>query len=266
MQYNISYSCVSHAGKVRSVNQDNIICDGHFLNSDGKTDIKFPLSGTKSSKELSLFGVFDGLGGEACGEIASYIAAKNASRLNLGDDAISDLSFFCKKTNADICNYAAKNGISSMGTTAAMLAFTEKEIVLCNIGDSKILRFHEGALEQVSVDHVTVSVFGMKPFLSQNLGIPSTEMIIEPYFAHGWYDKDDIYVICSDGLVDMVSNEEISEILTSVPFEKAIAKLLDKALANGGKDNISIILCKIESPKSFFDIFKHRISKKENRK
>ena len=39
MQYNISYSCVSHAGKVRSVNQDNIICDGHFLNSDGKTDM-----------------------------------------------------------------------------------------------------------------------------------------------------------------------------------------------------------------------------------
>lgn len=245
MSYNILYSCVSHVGKVRHINQDNIICDGCYMGTNDKS-IEIPLCGSKSSKTPSVFGIFDGMGGEELGEVASYIAAQNASALKIGKDAIAALSQFCNKTNTDIYQYANENGISAMGTTAAMLAFTDKGVTLCNIGDSRIFRFCDGVLEQISKDHVAVAAFGVKPPLSQNLGIPPTELIIDPYFAKGLYNDGDIYLLCSDGLTDMVSADEIVKILASKPIEEACTELLEKALANGGKDNTTIILCKIQ--------------------
>lgn len=262
MQYKIHYSCLSHIGNVRSINQDNFICDRCYMEND-ETAIKFPICGTKISKEPSVFGIFDGMGGEECGEIASYIAAKAASDIEIGKDAIADLSEFCYRANNDICDYATMHDISTMGTTAAMLVFTEKEVVLCNIGDSKIFRLCNGTLEQISMDHVAVAAFGVKPPLSQNLGIPSSELVIDPYFARGTYNDSDVYLICSDGLTDMVVADEITEVLVSRPVEEAIMQLLDKALANGGKDNTTIILCKIERQCGWFFNRKRHITRKE---
>lgn len=262
MHYKIHYSCLSHIGKVRSINQDNFICDGRYMGI-ADTPIEFPLCGTKTSKDISVFGIFDGMGGEECGEIAAYIASKIASTIEIGKEVTADLSQFCHKANAEICDYATLHEVSAMGTTAAMLVFAEKEVVLCNIGDSKIFRLCDGALEQISKDHVTVSAFGVKPPLSQNLGIPPNELIIAPYLARGAYNDDDVYLICSDGLTDMVSVEEIAEMLTSKPIEEAITLLLDKALANGGKDNTTIILCKIERQFGWFFKRKRYIKRKE---
>lgn len=261
MHYKIHYSCLSHIGNVRSINQDNFICDGRYMENT-ETVIKFPLFGTKTSGEPSAFGVFDGMGGEECGEIASYIASKTASTIEIGEDATADLSQFCHKANNDICDYATLHEVASMGTTAAMLVFTEKEVVLCNIGDSKIFRLCSRTLEQISMDHVAVAAFGVKPPLSQNLGIPPNELIIDPYLARGPYNDGDIYLICSDGLTDMVSVDEITEVLVSTPIEEAITKLLDKALANGGKDNTTIILCKIERQSGWFFNWIHRAPRK----
>ena len=262
MQYRVSYWCISHIGNVRSINQDNFICDGRFMDVNDEK-MEFPLCGTKVSKENSVFGIFDGMGGEECGEVASYIAAKNASTLEIGKDSLTALSRFCQKANTDIYSHANENGISAMGTTAAMLAFTSKGITLCNIGDSKIFRFCDGLLEQISKDHVAVSAFGVKPPLSQNLGIPPTELIIDPYLAQGVYNHGDIYLICSDGLTDMVTSEDITKILISKPIDKAISELLSKALENGGKDNISIILCEIERKSEWFFKRKRQTQKKE---
>lgn len=262
MQYKIHYSCLSHIGNVRSINQDNFICDGRYMEID-ETEIEFPLCGIKTSKDNSIFGIFDGMGGEECGEIASYIASKTVSTIVTGKDAIADLSQFCRKANNDICDYATLHEVSSMGTTAAMLAFTEKEVVLCNIGDSKIFRLCNRTLEQISMDHVAVSAFGVKPPLSQNLGIPPNELVIDPYLARGSYNDGDIYLICSDGLTDMVSVDEITEVLVSKPIEEAITQLLDKALSNGGKDNTTIILCKIERQSGWFFNRKRHTKRKE---
>lgn len=244
MEYSISYWCVSHIGNRRSINQDNFICDGRFMEVDHKnTDV--PLCGVRSSGNASLFGIFDGMGGEECGEIASYIAAKRASLLKIGKDAVLDLAQFCAKANADICSYARENHVSAMGTTAAMLAFTDTRVTLCNIGDTKIFLLCGGRLEQISKDHVMFSASGIKPPLSQNLGIPPDEMIIEPYYAQGAYHDEDIYLICSDGLTDMVAMTTIADILASKPTGDATGKLLEKALVNGGRDNISMIICKV---------------------
>lgn len=248
MQYTVSYWCASHIGKLRSVNQDNFICDGHFMELNHESTEQ-PLTGSKCSNVFLLFGIFDGMGGEECGEIASHIAAKNAALLTSSKDAVTTLSQFCQAANAEICSYAKENGISAMGTTAAMLAFTSKKITLCNIGDSKIFRFCNGILEQISKDHVVMSAFGKKPPLSQNLGIPPSELLIEPYISQGQYQSGDIYLICSDGLTDMLSNDEITQLLNSgSPYESADA-LLERALQAGGRDNITVILIEVKKRK-----------------
>ena len=262
MHYSILYSCVSHIGNIRSINQDNFICDGRYMETNDE-NLTFPLCGIKSSHDPSLFGIFDGMGGEECGEVASYIAAKNAAAIEIGKDAIAVLSQFCQKANTDICDYANENEISAMGTTAAILAFTGSGITLCNIGDSKIFRFCDGVLEQISKDHVTVAAYGVKPPLSQNLGIPPNELIIDPYLAQGAYNDGDVYLICSDGLTDMVTAEEIAETLDAKFIEESCMELLEKALSNGGRDNITIILCKIERESGWFFKRKRQTQKKE---
>lgn len=245
LKYNIHYFCNSHIGKCRTINQDNFICDGAYWNTEDD-QLRLPLRGTIDNSYHPLFGVFDGMGGEEQGEVAALIAAKCASQLYIGNQSSVDLVEFCKQANQKICEYATKNNIVSMGTTAALLLFSEKDIFLCNIGDSKIFRYSSEELEQISFDHYAVTVHGLKPPLSQNLGIPAEEMIIDPYVAKGKYNGGDIYLICSDGLTDMVSNEIILEVFEKYEFELAANKLLDLALENGGKDNITFILCKIE--------------------
>ena len=262
MGYRVDYSCVSHIGNVRSINQDNFFCDGKYFCMDNAA-LAFPLNGSLSCYQPFMIGVFDGMGGEERGEIASLIAAKCAAETSIRAKALDDLKVYCKNANEQICAYAAENGICAMGTTAAILAFTQKKITLCNIGDSKIFRFANQKLEQISVDHYAVAPNGKKPPLSQNLGIPTSEMLIDPYFAKGAYHDGDVYLISSDGLTDMVSAEEITQILCRTAFDATAEKLLATALENGGKDNITVILCRITQEKtslfnSFFQSKKRR--------
>lgn len=245
MDYSILFSCISHIGKCRSINQDNLICNGQHLSHEHINE-PFSLSGRLPTSETPVFGVFDGMGGEECGEIASLIAAENAANLHIGKNAIAEITQFCFDANVKICQYAQEHDIGSMGTTAAMLVFAQKGIILCNIGDSKVFRYSDGTLEQISQDHVAVAAFGSKPPLSQNLGIPPDELIIEPYVARGKYHNGDIYLICSDGLTDMLSQDEIRGILATFEYDAVVPTLLDISLEKGGKDNITIIMCKVE--------------------
>lgn len=248
MSCKIIYSCTSHIGNVRNVNQDNFICNGLYMKTDD-TEIKFPLSGKIFSNDSKIFGIFDGMGGEECGEVAALIAAETAAKFKINEEPIKQMRDFCKIANRNICDYAQDNSVSSMGTTAAMLVFGKKEIVLCNIGDSKIFLFSEKKIEQISKDHITPVPYGKKPALLQNLGIPETEMIIEPYISRGEYRNGDRYLICSDGLTDMVSVDQISGIVENNSPDKVVQTLLDTALENGGRDNITIMFFEIKQCK-----------------
>jgi len=241
MEYSIEYFCVSHKGNLRSTNQDNFYCLNEYMPSDNNGSDGV-INGVARSMDTPVFAVFDGMGGEECGEVAAYIAAKQISECKFEHTSHLELLQYCKIANDEICKYTAENSLVSMGTTAAILMFAKKKILLCNIGDSKIFRFTDGALQQISYDHVSISAFGTKPPLTQNLGIKEDELIISPYTATGEYHNHDIYLICSDGLTDMVSNEDIGNILNSSQKENSADLLLQKALENGGKDNITLIL------------------------
>ena len=221
------------------------------MNSDA-TCVEFPLSGNVISNTPTLFGVFDGLGGEECGEIASYIAAKTTCCPIKAKDSLSFLNTLCQKANDEICRYMKENLVFSMGTTAAMVLFDKKNITLCNVGDSRIYHISKNEMSQISKDHVAFSVQGQKPPLSQSLGIPPEEIIIQPHFVQSNYVCGDKYLICSDGLTDMVSEEDIKSIIDENDINEAIKALLNKTLENGGRDNVTIILLEIKQKRSLF--------------
>lgn len=243
MSIEIEYCCQSNIGKLRKINQDNYICGKKFLTEDNR-NIPSYISGTVDSTEGILLGVFDGMGGEECGEVASLIASQEAYKTNINfhPDVLVTLEDLCMRANQKICDFAYENNVESTGTTCAMLAFTSDTIGLCNVGDSKIYRLSGGVLQQVSVDHVGLAINpNRKPPLSQNLGIPEEEMVIEPYFAKGGYSNGDIYLICSDGLTDMVPETYIRDVLCTMPMNQAVDTLVEAALANGGRDNVTVI-------------------------
>lgn len=248
MAYKIEYYYASHLGRLRKANQDNFICIEEYLSyrNNGTDGI---CSGEITTKEQPVFGVFDGMGGEECGEMASYLAAKTIAELDREGDPEKALENYCRNANQKICEYTKEQGLNSMGTTAAILWMHKKKIYLCNLGDSRIFQMSDGVLQQISYDHVSVAMPGKKPPLLQNLGISEEEMIISPYLASGEYQKGDIYLISSDGLTDMVEEDEIARILNGADRKAAAEELLQKALDNGGKDNISFVILYIDKEK-----------------
>ena len=251
MSYVINYFYTSHIGKSRKTNQDNFFCDADYMNSEnsGAEGIH---EGHSISSEQPVFGVFDGMGGEECGEMAAYIAAKELSAFKFDKDVTQGCIDYCKSANEKICTYTKENNLVSMGTTAAILKFAKDKICLCNVGDSKIFQFSGETFQQISYDHIGISTFGKKPPLSQNLGIPERELIISPYIATGEYHSGDIYLICSDGLTDMLTVLDIQKILSEEKGLFAAEQLLNQALDNGGKDNITFVLIYVEKAKRKF--------------
>lgn len=249
--FELNYACFTDAGTCRANNQDSFFCLGTFPECDA-APMQQVLCGQTEPGSSRLFGVFDGMGGEYNGEIASFLAAKRAASFEVcSENPADDLLMLCRNANSDICQYAAENGIPSMGTTAAMLLFEKDRIYLCNIGDSKIFRCSKDGLEQISEDHLGIAAFGRKPPLSQNLGIPEDEMMIEPYTTSGFYNPGDKYLICSDGLTDLVSSAKIRSILRAHPPQAAASALIEEALSNGGKDNVTVIVIEICRSRGF---------------
>lgn len=242
MPYLIRYSGVSHIGHRRCENQDNFICDEHILKQG--TPFSPVVCGNVKPCSNAVFGVFDGMGGLSCGGAAAQIAAREAAILRLSHDPVESLRNYCTTVNKEVCGYGASNHLTGIGTTAALLVFTSKEICLCNMGDTKIFRISKGKIEQISKDHIA-QYPGDRHYLTQYLGL-TDKISPSPYLARGRYGWGDQYLICSDGLTDMVPVKDFLQIIRNNNFQYIVPKLLQEALQRGGKDNITIILCKVE--------------------
>ena len=258
MSWNIRYVCLSHTGRIRKNNEDNFICLSRYMEYDNK-GTEAPVEGRFLPDSPRLLGVFDGMGGEELGEMASFLAAETAAGTSFEGDPEEALVGFCRYANRRICQYADRNNISSMGTTAAVLLFRPDGVRVCNVGDSRIYLDSGKKLIQLSEDHVIPMEGRKKPPLSQNLGIPEDELLIEPYIAFRKYRSGDVYLVCSDGLTDMVPEEEIGRILRTGSLTDAAAALRDRALENGGRDNVTVLLCRIEKKKGALLTFLGRL-------
>ena len=237
----LQYACVSHKGKVRSANQDNMVWARQYIPA-GSDGLPAPVFGETRVSEPLLFGVFDGMGGEQRGEMASLIAAETAVGwpISADRDSLNDL---CRAANRKICDYTAAEKLNTCGSTAAMIALDETGAVGCNLGDSRIYLIRDGAIRQMSEDHTLPNYRDRKSPLLQFLGLPETETTLEPAFFTRPAQDGDRYLICSDGLTDMLDGQAISsEMLSGQTLQDQAARLLDAALSAGGTDNVSFIL------------------------
>ena len=132
-----------------------------------------------------------------------------------------------------------------MGSTFNGLLFYGNKIFNINIGDSRFYRFRDGILKQMSKDHSLAEVTGLdrneSHVLLNSVGGGET-VFVEMTNVTDYILENDIILLCSDGLSDMVSNDEIEKVLIK---NAATSDLLDKAKVNGGQDNISIVLCMV---------------------
>lgn len=253
MNITIEAACGCNRGRIRKNNEDNFYFGGRMLprENDG---LRMIYTQKMNSDMMPLFAVFDGMGGEEAGEVASFVAAEAADRCveQLKKYLISPRPFLldmCDRMNEAVCTESQKLVFGRMGSTIASLLFVSDMAYVCNLGDSRVYRLRDNVLMQISADHCeTLPPNAVhKPRLTQHLGIFKDELKLEPHIAKGTVKKGDRYLICSDGLTDMVSNIQICSIIKEhKSIKQATTKLIDLALKNGGKDNITVILCSVK--------------------
>ena len=253
MIFNIEASCGSFIGNGRNDNQDNFYFNKKRLPEQNK-GLKSPIKYSGSTSDIILFAVFDGLGGGLNGQEASYTACEVFANeyKRLDEIALSGKEFMinaCKKANEVINNISSEKQINTMGTTVAALHISQDEVVACNMGDSKIFRIRNNQMIQISEDHTDEKIMQSmgikkKPVLLQYLGIPETEMAIEPFIAKGDVQDEDVYIICSDGVTDVVSVEDLYEYIKEKTPDDAVKTILAEVNKKDGSDNATIIIIK----------------------
>lgn len=217
----------------------------------------------------------DGMGGYNAGEVASGIATavvattlqqclqqlKKKRRLP-GSKILQGLMVeSVVKANAQILETASvQPQYSGMGTTLVAALFHHDRIMLAHIGDSRAYRFRQGALLQLTRDHSQLQEqidAGLvspewarfapnKNLITRALGVAASIDVETGVYP---VETDDIYLLCSDGLSDMLSNEQMIAIFKSKNFNLDLlcAALVEAANNNGGRDNISVVLIKVQS-------------------
>lgn len=252
MTYRINYAYTCNTGKVRVNNEDNYWCCGELLpaKNQGIDEIR---TGVRLRESLPALAVFDGMGGESQGEMAAWLASDAMDRFYCGNKSLLRkkperfLAEVSQSMNQAVCSYGRENRISAMGTTLAMIAFGKRAVNICNLGDSRIYRLTEGDFSQISRDHVLKNYMFGKPPLTQFLGIEEAEMKLEPTIAALPYENGDRYLLCSDGVTDMLSDSEIEEIIRQdVSVEDTVRILRESVFGRGARDNTTIILCEVE--------------------
>jgi len=231
----------SDVGKVRSNNEDAF----YFPKEKGA----FP----------ELYIVADGMGGHMGGEIASEIAVNEVSAYinsNLSPDSDSQevkqiLESSIISANDKILSFAVKNSMyAGMGTTITIALFHNGSLYIGHVGDSRAYRIRENRIEQLTKDHSLVWQWAqegritmeeaeshpLKNIITKALG----EKRIEPDIMEFDLKDNDIIILCSDGLTNMLKDDIIKNIALSFEPEEAVLKLIEQANSNGGLDNITV--------------------------
>ena len=246
--------CTSVSGKVRSNNEDNLFVNGTIL-PENHDDLSEFICNKQEDCKANLLAVLDGVGGAYYGEKASYEAAREIQMtFQNGDMGSGSIETFllelCKSMNEKVCQLQEEY-MASMGTTVSVLLFENGMVTVCNLGDSPIFLIRDGHISRIHQEHTNrrfleKQKISRKPELTQCLGIPEEEMTICPYIQSQKLQDHDWYLICSDGLTDMVSDEEILTVIRSEKkHREKVEILVDKAMENGGRDNITVILVNV---------------------
>ncbi len=258
------------------------------IKASGITDVGLKPEGNEDSysveDSLGLYIVADGMGGHLAGEVASQIAVdlinksfrrwveRNTPDTDLygtpddtvslkGNYIVSSIRLANRVVYELAMEYEQYHG---MGSTVTALLVTPTRVIAANVGDSRIYLIRDGHIERLSKDHTIVSeqveqgamteeeaaTSPLKHILTRNLG--SSEEV-EPEVFELQPSNNDKFILCSDGLTDLVSDEELREMCQNEEDPDQLChRLLDKVLKRGAHDNttiISVFLTGLEGPK-----------------
>jgi len=246
--------CQTHPGMVRSHNEDSVACES----------------------ACGLAVLADGMGGYNAGEVASGIAVsvvstevshslQDASPTRLDDETGDEYGVLLLRDNIQRANaaiyYAAQSQpqYAGMGTTIVAGLFYDNRVAVAHVGDSRLYRLRGETMEAVTRDHSLlqeqiesgmISVEDAR--LSKNKNLVTRAVGIDAKVATEIHVHDvqvgDVYLFCSDGLNDMVEDEEIQTTLYAMQGNLPLAaeQLIQMANDNGGRDNVSVVLVKVK--------------------
>lgn len=207
-----------------------------------------------------LFVVADGMGGAQAGEVASKLAVEAfQGGLPDGGEPELDLADLAQAANARIHELSHANAEQAgMGTTLTAVYVGERDVAIAHVGDSRAYCLREGQLLKLTDDHSLVDELMRQGRLTPEEAVehPQRSVITRALGIEGTVEVDtrsfkgrpgDVYLICSDGLTTMVSEERIAEILNATPrLRDAGETLIAEANHAGGRDNITVVLLRLE--------------------
>lgn len=233
----IEYGVVSDVGMVRTSNEDSYIADIHN----------------------SLFLVADGMGGHAAGEVASRIAADTVQEFISGSDRTIDLETLLQQAvhQANSRVYQTQQvtpEYRGMGSTLTILALQGDHYYLAQVGDSRAYLLRDAVLSQLSRDHSVVwplyesgvlskdaiSKHPQKNLITRCIG---TQLDVEADLSNDAAHPGDLFVLCSDGLTDVLTDSDIEKILldTGNRPQEISRNLVQAANSGGARDNITVV-------------------------
>jgi protein phosphatase len=217
--------------------------------------------------ELGFAVLADGMGGHRAGEVASRMAVEIVTRhlaenLAGGNGTVSAepvVSDAIRLANDAIYDAAqTRPECQGMGSTIVVVLFSAQKLCVGHVGDSRLYRLHDGRLEQLTQDHSVIQELvnrGLftpeearlsvaKNLVTRALGV---EPGVVPEISERQLDVGDVYLLCSDGLNDVLADDEIAGILAQHhdDLERAARRMVERANEHGGPDNISVILARM---------------------
>ena len=254
MHYSVEGAWLCHTGKVRRANEDACLAGGEFsgASSDEATAISV-------ASGPWIVAVSDGIGGHLGGAEASREVVRGLAECpRVTPHSISDI---LQRLNRRLCERGRKEAeFAAMGATVAGIGCGGRGLFAFNVGDSRVYRLHGDRLAQLTRDDSEAEDLidqgllerneGARPgflhALTQAIGGREEVIDVETHIHPLHADKPTRYLICTDGLTDMVITREIERIMVAKRNAKAAATaLFQKAMAAGGVDNITVAVIEI---------------------
>ena len=236
MDHKYDCACYSHVGNKRPKNEDNFLFFNNYMPEQHLT-LETPIAVAVSESKRIELAVFDGMGGESAGEVASYTAARALEKIVSDNNSLEvDYTDILYKLNDAVLGAADERKIVSMGSTAVLLEVSGETVTVASMGDSAAFMVRDRQIARINRIHSN------KGGLTQFLGMDIEEYGFDPYVAEYDMKANDCFLLCTDGLTDMVTTERIEEIVCRSRTAVAVTKgLVEEALRNGGEDNITVV-------------------------
>lgn len=241
MRYRLTTAAATHAGQIRGFNDDSIAQDS----------------------AAGAFVLADGMGGHNAGDVAAELATRTVlERLAKGGsrsaqdrvrEAVADAN---QAVGRAARTDSARTG---MGTTLAVAVFAANRVTVGHVGDSRVYRLRDGRLKLLTRDHSVLQEQAETGLLDRDSARVSQNRSLVTRALGAGYDAtpeigefdvqpDDVYLLCSDGLNDMVDDADIELALAELGcnLDMAAEVLVELANDNGGQDNISVVLVRVE--------------------